>query len=304
MTAAAFNLRPVVALHQSFEVPEETPTVAIARNEVEHRQAGLSRALLATPPDVLRSIAARAARAQATADRWQERVGERPALSPDALDAVVSAKERCEARRAAREQCLDQCAALLTRGSGLALAALAAAGGLVFAGSSPMGLPVAVAVAAAPIAPVVAAWMSARRASAATRDGHAARQEWAAALEATGLPTMGALAARQLAVAAWERRQREAAAAIEGARPHLRAWQRLAGPGVPPSDVDDLVARLELLRHAQLRLLGALLDDRLGTMALTVLAPESEVAEPDAPPSWLEETLNRLRGGKLRRWSA
>ena len=51
------------------------------------------------------------------------------------------------------------------------------------------------------------------------------------------------------------------------------------------------------LRAAQLRLLGLLLSEVVESQAMDVLAPPDEVAHPTAPPSWLEEALDRIRGG-------
>lgn len=294
----------MVAVYQSYEVPEQRSPFAAAHAEVERLQAGLPRALLATPTDVLRSVAARAERSRRAAERWEHRVGPRPELAEDAEAEVFAAKDGFAASSSVREQVVDDCTSLLVRGNALAAGALGAAGGLALIGGSPMGLGVAVAVAAAPLAPLAALWLAATRTSIVTRDQRAARQRWGAALERTGVPTMGALAARRLAVGAWERRQREAAAAWEAARPHLRAWQRLAGPGVAPGDIDIVLARIDALRAAQLHLLGMLLDERVSATAMNVLAPEAEVAAPEAAPTWLEEAISRFRGGKLRLWGA
>lgn len=276
--------------------------MAAARADVERLQTGIPRALLATPPDVLRSIAARAARARRAAERWQQRVGPRPELADDAEAKVFEAKDAFASSTAVREKVLDQCSLLLTRGNAVAVVALAAAGSFALLGRSPMGLAVAVAIAAAPLGPLTAMWLAASRCSIASRDQQEARQRWAAALEATGVSSMGALAALRLAVRAWHQREREAAAAWEGARPHLRAWHRLAGPGVPPEDVETAVARIEELRSAQLRLFGVLLDEHVSARVMHVLEPEAEIAEPEAAPTWLEEALTRFRGGKLRLW--
>jgi hypothetical protein len=114
--------------------------------------------------------------------------------------------------------------------------------------------------------------------------------------------TMGELSARRVAVAAWERRCREAAAAVEAARPHQRQWYRLAGPGISPLDVDDVLARVEELRAALLRTFGLLLSERVEGSAMAVLAPAAEVAQPESAPTWLDDALSRLRGNKLRLW--
>jgi hypothetical protein len=285
----------VVALQYGDEAEEEPRALARARHDVERLEAGLSRALLSTSPDVLRAIADRAARAEAAVARWQARVGERPALDESRAAAVDAAVEEVRAARAGQDVALRERHRLLATGNGAGLLGLGVAGGLVLLGSSPMALPVAVAVTASPIGPIVASWMATQRCSLAARRVGVARREWADALHAAGAPTMGALAAQRIAVKAWERRAAEAAVAVEAGRPHQRAWYRLAGPGVPPTDVEDVLARIEALRQAQLRLLGLLIESVVERQAMEVLAPAAEVAQPAAAPSWLEEALERFR---------
>ncbi len=295
----------MVALQQRYEADEEPAGRHGAGDEVERLEVGLSRALLATPPDVLRAIAERARLAEAAVARWQSRVGERPSFDPDAADAVADAVAEVTAARAAQNVALDGRHRLLATGNGLGVAGLGIAGGLVLLGSSPMALPVAVAVAASPIGPVVAGWLATQRCSLAARRVGTARERWASSLEAAGAATMGDLAAQRIALAAWERRRREADAAEEAARPNLRTWYLLAGPGIPPTDVEDVLARIESLRLTLLHRLTLALDALVERRAMNVLAPEAEVAEPTAAPSWLEEALARLRGGtggRLRLW--
>lgn len=295
----------MLALHHLWESAEEPPAaVAEARAEVQRLEAGLSRALLSTPRGEIRRLAAQAARAEAAVARWQARVGERPALDADADAAVFAAVADVTAARAEQNAALYERHKLLAFGNALGLLALGAAGGMMALGVAPMEAPVAVAVVSAAGGPLTAGWLATQRCSIAARDVGTARAKWGAALEATGMASMGDLAARRLAVAAWERRCREAAAAVEAARPHQRAWYRLAGPGVSPADVDDVIARVEALRQALLRLLGARLAERVEGSAMAVLAPAAEVAEPEAPPSWLDDALDRLRGTKLRLWHA
>jgi hypothetical protein len=285
----------VVALQYGDEAEEEPRGLARARHDVERLEAGLSRALLSTPPDVLRAIADRAARAEAAVARWQARVGERPPLDESRAAAVDAAVDEVRAARAGQDVALRERHRLLATGNGAGLLGLGVAGGLVLLGSSPMALSVAVAVTASPIGPIVASWMATQRCSLAARRVGVARREWAAALDAAGAPTMGALAAQRIAVKAWERRSAEAAVAVEAARPHQRAWYRLAGPGVPPTDVDGVLARIEDLRRAQLRLLGLLIEQVVERRAMDVLAPAAEVAQPAAAPTWLEDALDRFR---------
>ncbi|MDQ3107656.1 MAG: hypothetical protein M3Q68_07625 [Actinomycetota bacterium] len=278
--------------------------MADARREVDRLGAGLSRALLATSPEALRSIAARAARAEAAVARWQARVGDRPPLDPKADAAVLDAVAEVRSARAGQNQALRERHRLLTTGNGAGVVGLGVAGGLVLLGLSPMALPVAVAVASAPIGPVIGGWMATQRCSLAARRLGVARAAWSAALEATGVETMGGLAAQRIAVAAWERRSAEAAVATETARPQLRAWYRLAGPGVPPIEVDAVLDQIERLRQSQLRLLGLLLAERLDARAMAVLAPPAEVASPTTAPSWLGDALDRIRStSRLRLWS-
>lgn len=288
----------MVALHQRWEAADEPTSVYEARREVERLGAGLSRALLATPPDELRAIAERAATAEAAVERWKARVGERPDLDPSADAAVVDAVAEVTAARADQNLALFERHRLLAIGNATGVLAMGAAGGLVALGVPPMELPVAIAVVSAAGGPLTAAFLATQRCSLAARRVGAARARWAEALRDAGAETMGALAARRVAVVAWERRTKEADAAGEAARPNQRAWYRLAGPGVPPTDADLVLERIESLRHSQLRLLGALLAERVERSAMSILAPPSEVARPSAPPSWLD----RVRGNKLRLW--
>lgn len=294
----------MLALHHLWESAEEPSAIAEARADVARLEAGLSRALLSTPPSELRRIAAQAARAEAAVARWQARVGERPPLDADAEAAVVAAVAAVTAARADQNAALYERHKLLAIGNALGLLALGAAGALIGLGVPPMDLPVAAAVVSAAGGPVTAGWLATQRCSIAARNVGTARSAWAAALASTGMSSMGDLAARRVAIAAWERRCREAAAAVEAARPHQRPWYRLAGPGVSPADVDAVIARVEELRAALLRLFGALLAERVEDSAMAVLAPMAEVAEPEASPSWLDDALTRLRGTKLRLWSS
>lgn len=295
----------MVALQYGDEAEEEPRGVARARLDVARVEAGLSRSLFSTPPDVLRAIAERAARAEAAVARWQARVGDRPALDETRAAAVDAAVDEVRAARAGQDAALRDRHRLLATGNGAGLLGLGVAGGLVLLGSSPMALPVAVAVAASPIGPTVAGWMATQRCSLAARRVGVARADWAAALDAAGAPTMGALAALRIAVKAWERRAAEAEVAVEAARPHLRAWYRLAGPGVPPGDVDAVLARIEALRQAQLRLLGLLIGEVVERRAMDVLAPAAEVTRPASAPTWLEDALERFRrANRPRLWGA
>jgi hypothetical protein len=293
----------MVALFQRWEpVDEPSSVVADARAEVARLEAGLSRALLSTPPGELRRIAATAARAEAAVARWQARVGERPELESEADAAVSAAVAAVTAARSDQNAALYERHKVLAIGNAMGVFALGVAGGLIGLGVPPMGLPVAVAVVSAAGGPLTAGWLATQRCSLAARNVGTARVRWAAALEATGAGTMGDLSARRLAVAAWERRCREAAAAVEAARPHQRDWYRLAGPGVSPRDVDEILGRIEELRAALLRLLGALLADRVEGSAMAVLSPAAELAAPGSAPTWLDDALARLRGNKLRLW--
>ena len=291
---------PVVALHHRWESADEPAAVAEARADVARLSAGLSRKLLETPPGELRRLATAAARAEAAVARWQARVGDQPELDAALDTEVLSAVDAVRAARAEQNVAIRERQKLLAIGNGVGLACLGAAGVLItFAGFGPMDLPVAVAVVSAAGGPLTAGWLSTQRCSLAARDVGTARARWAKALEATGLGTMGELAARRVAVTAWERRCREAAAAVEAARPHQRAWYRLAGPGVPPTSVHDVLARIEALRAALLRLLGLLMAARVEASAMQIL----DETAPASEPTWLDDALARLRGSKLRLWS-
>ena len=295
----------MLALHHLWESAPEPATAAIAaaRAEVARLEAGLSRALLSTPPGEIRRLAAQAARAEAAVARWQARVGERPSLDGAADAAVVAAVAEVTAARADQNAALYERHKLLAVGNAVGLLALGVAGGMVAGlGVAPMDAPVAVAVVSAAGGPLTAGWLATQRCSLAARNVGTARSKWATALAATGMSSMGELAARRLAITAWERRCREAAAAVEAARPHQRPWYRLAGPGVSPDDVESVIARVDALRGALLRLFGLLLAERVEGSAMAVLAPPAEMASPEAPPSWLDDALARLRGTKLRLW--
>jgi hypothetical protein len=321
----------VVALQQPyFEVPAEAPAVAAARLELDRLQTGLPRALLAAPADVVRALAERALHADAVVGRRRALMGERPALDDLAEAAVTEAAAAYEQACAASSEARSRAHLLLAQGNVVALGCLGVAGSLHLSGLHPMATPVVAFVVGAAGAPLAAVAVSMRRRARATAVVTGARGAWGAALEAAGVPTMGALAARRLAVSAWEQRQREVEVAEQAAARQRRAWQRLAGPGVPPGEVEVLLERLVALRRAQLRLLAALLEDRAHAVASGPLAlaaepepeaellsqppprPEAELeAEPPpalppaevAPPaSWLDEAMERLRGRKLHFW--
>jgi hypothetical protein len=292
----------VVALHHRWESADEPAAVVEARADVARLSAGLSRALLSTPPSELRRIATTAARAEAAVARWQARVGERPLLDPEADAEVLAAVDAVRSARTAQNEAIFERQKVLAIGNGAGLFCLGVAGVFVkLAGLGPMDLPVAVATVSAAVGPLTAGWLSTQRRSLAARDVFTARARWSAALETTGVSTMGDLAARRVAVAAWERRCEEAAAAVEAAKVHQRPWYLLAGPGVPPTSVDEVLGRIEELRGALLRLLGALLAEQVEAGAMEIL-DEPPTAEPEAP-SWLDDALARLRGSKLRLWN-
>lgn len=318
----------MVALQQPyFEVPAEAPAVAAARFELDRLQTGLPRALLAAPADVVRALAERALHADAVVSRRRALMGERPALDDFAEAAVTEAAADYERACAASSEARSRAHVLLAQGNVVALGCLGVAGSLHLSGLHPMATPVVAFVVGAAGAPLAAVAVALRGRARATAAVIGARGRWGAALEAAGVPTMGALAARRLAVSAWEQRQREVEVAEQAAARQRRAWQRLAGPGVPPEEVEVLLERLVALRWAQLRLLAALLEYRARTVASAPVAlfaepePEGELltepppateAEPEAEPppappsaevpplaSWLDEAMERLRGRKL-----
>ena len=290
----------MVAIQRAFVGhAEAVPTgIEAARADVERRSAGLSRALLALTPGGLRELATEATRAAAAAERRRARVGERPDLDVDADAAVAAAVEEFHLACAARAIAAEQRQRLLAIGNGAGLASFIAAGGLLAAGAQAMAAPVAVLVVGAAAGPVTTAVLSLHRASLAVRDVLVARSRWAAALEDAGCSTMGALHARRLAVAGWQRREAEAAAAEEAAQRSLRAWQLVAGPGVPPSDVEVVVERWRGVRAAQLRLLGLLLEARLHAPAPRP-APALVPPSPTVALGWFSSALEKLRGRKL-----
>lgn len=312
----------MVALQQPyFERPAEPAAVVAARDELDRLQTGLPRALLAAPTEVIRDLAERALQAEAVVGRRRALLGDKPALDDAAEAAALDAAAAYEQACGARSRTRARSQVLLAQGNVVALGCLGLAGSLHLSGLHPMATPVVAAVVGAAGAPLAAVAVSARRRAAARTALAAARQSWASALDEAGVPTMGALAARRLAVSAWELRRRELEVAEQAAARQGRAWQRLAGPGARPERVESLLERLTALRRAQLRLLAALLQARLEAAAPAPpvlvattepqgeadlqlaprFVPEPEPA-PEPPKSRIDEVLERLRDGKLHLW--
>lgn len=292
----------MVAVQHAFDVPDrESTDIESCRAEVERLSAGLSRALLGSTPGGLRALANEAVRAAAAAERRRARVGERPDLDTDADAAVSAAIEEYQLACAARSTTAEQRQRLLAIGNSAGLASFVAAGGMLAAGMQAMAPPVAVLVVGAAAGPLTTAALSLHRASLAVRDVLVARSRWAAALDEAGCSTMGALHARRLALAGWHRREAEAVAAEEAAQRSLREWQMVAGPGVPPTDVDMVVDRWRQVRAAQLRLFGLLLDARLQAPAERPAPLPVPIALQPVPAAngWFSSALERLRGRKL-----
>jgi hypothetical protein len=288
----------VVALQYGASPPAESASkLESARAEVERLSAGSSRGLLSATPSRLRSLASSAADAMAAVERRRARVGERPELDA-AADAAVS-DAFCTYRSAcsARESVVRDRQRLLALGNGAGLASFVLAGGLLSAGVQVMSAPVAFFMVGAAVGPLTSAAIALNRNSLAVRGVGTARSQWAAALDRAGYTTMGELRARRLAVAGWERREAEAQAAEAAAKSELRAWQLVAGPGVAPSDVEAVIARMQRLRAAQLRLLRLMLEARLQVAPAVAVAAS---AVPDAVEAgWFGAALQRLRGRKL-----
>lgn len=291
--------------------------MAAARRELDRLQTGLPRAVLAAPTEAIRDLAERALHAEAVVSRREALLGDRPGLDDAAEAAVMEAAAAHQQACAARSRTRTGAHVLLAQGNVVALGCLGLAGSLQLSGVHPMATPVVAAVVGAAGAPFAAAVVSARRRARARAAVAAARQRWASALETAGAPTMGALAARRLAVSAWELRRRELEVAEEAAARQRRAWQRLAGPGARAEEVESLLERLAALRRAQLRLLAALLEDRARAVApgppVLVVTTEGAgesgpgiaapvVPAPEPSRSRIDEAMERLRGGKLHLW--
>lgn len=290
-----------------------------ARAELNRLQTGLPRALLAAPTEVILDLAERALHAEGVVTRRRALLGAKPALDDAAEAAVLDTAAAYERACGARSRARARSQVLLAQGNVVALGCLGLAGSLHLSGLHPMATPVVAAVVGAAGAPLAAVAVSAKRRAAARTALAAARQSWASALDGAGVPTMGALAARRLAVSAWELRRRELEVAEQAAARQGRAWQRLAGPGARPEGVESLLERLAALRRAQLRLLAALLQERARAAApappvlVATTGPDGEAGRP-APPrvvpepapqpprSRLDEVLERLRDGKLHLW--
>lgn len=303
---------------ESFETARPDD-VGRARARVERLHAGLSRALLASTPEFLAGVAQRALDATSVAARRSALLGDRPALDGAAvaeIDACVgdfrlAVQQLARARRDRHR--------LIACGNTVGVAALASAAVMLASGVDLMALPVAAAVFGAAGGPLSAAFLAANESSAAVREVDRRRARWAAALDRAGLVSMGQLAATRLAVAGWERRAQEAEIAEASAKSHVRAWQRLAGPGVAPSEAAAVIDRLSELRAAQLELLRLLLEqalhsssgNRLGDQVRAPIAlppvpapvailETARAAAEDAPQSRLDDILHRIRGRKLR----
>ena len=308
----------MVALQQPYYGrPAEPPAVMAARAELDRLQTGLPRALLAAPTEVIRDLAGRALHAQAVVSRRRALLGAKPALDDAAEAAVLAAAAACEQASAARARTRSRGHVLLAQANVVALGCLGLAGSLHLSGLHPMATPVVAAVVGAAGAPLAAVAVGARRRASAGAAMAAARRSWASALDGAGVPTMGALAARRLAVSAWELRRRELEVAEQAAARHLRAWQRMAGPGARPEDVESLLARLAALRVAQLRLLAALVQARARAappappVLLATAEPEVEAdrqpaprvaPEPEPARSRIDEAMERLGAGRLHLW--
>lgn len=283
----------MVALqHGAYPPAENGSELASARADVERLSAGLSRGLLGSTPARLRALASSAAEAMAAAERRRERVGERPELDGRADAAVSAAVDAYRAACAVHVTVKRERQRLLMVGNGAGLGSFVLAGGMLSAGASVMSPPIAFFMLGAAVGPLTAGVIGLNRTSLAVRGVGTARSQWAEALDRAGCPTMGSLHARRLAVAGWERRQAEAVAAEAAAKSELRAWQLVAGPGVAPSDAEAVVARVQRLRAAQLRLLRLMIESRMHAPPLP--------PKPVASTGWLGAALDRIRGRETR----
>ncbi len=296
--------------------------VAVLRAQAEALAAGLPDSVLARSPQELRALANRATAAAERAERRRDRVGERPELAEEPAAEVAAALDELAAAQRLRADEGAARAKRLAVANGFGVVALAGAAGLATVGVPTFSLPVAALVVGGAVAPFAAATVALVSTLTCRRRVGAARARVGAAFARTGFETMGQLAARRLAVDAWDRRRAEADCAEEAAGIEAGRWHQVAGPGLLPGSVDHVVARLRLLRAVQLRLLEAAIREHArrlspadGVAATAGPAPAPEAPTADRPAvgegaaaagdagsevplasAWLGDALDRIRG--------
>ncbi|HVM07886.1 MAG TPA: hypothetical protein VM345_05470 [Acidimicrobiales bacterium] len=272
----------MVALQHLIDAVDPPLDVETARAEVERLQQGLPPTLLAARPEEIRRLARTALDAEKAALRRRSKVGDEPAIDEDAVDAaIVALGDVRDARQGLAEAATDAMRWLAV-GNVWGLVGLAAAGALVVRGHlEPMAAPVYTAVVGAAAGPIATTAFGVTRRTYATTKLARATTAWAEALRVAGFETMGELHARTISRRGWERRSVEAAAADAVARDARAAWHRVAGPKVHPREAPALIARLAVLRAAQLELFRALIAERMRPREITLTAVPTD---PDTEP--------------------
>ena len=283
----------MVALQHPDEFRRSFPlTVAEARADVDRLRAELPDTLLAKRPEEIRRLARHALDAEKAALRRRSKVGAEPEYdAAGADDALAAFRSVQDARRGVRDAGRDSMR-WLTIGNAWGVAGIGVAGALVMrVGLEPMSTPVYGAVIAGATGPLATMMLGLTRRSVAERRLAVARASWSSALVKTGAETMGQLGGRRLAWLGWQRRQQEADAAVAVARDARAAWHRVAGPLHHPREAPTLIAKVAVLRAAQLELLRALLEQQ----ARVVDVRPFDVA-------WAPDPAPRRRFG-LRLWT-
>ena len=286
----------MVALHHFVESAHPRPSVAEARANVERLQSGLPDTLLARRPEEIRRLARVALDAERAAFRRRAKVGDEPALDDAAADAALDAHAAVEAARGGVRAAANDAMRLLAVGNAWGVICLAGGAALVLrAGFEPMAAPVYGAIVGAAAGPVATTLAGLSVRSLARIKLTSASSAWASAMAATDCATLGELRGRRIARAGWRRRVEEANAATALARESRAAWHRVAGPDVHPRQAPTLLARMTVLRAAQLELLSALLAQRLEPPEPVF---EAHPAPTDPQPEMHSSSLiERIRGG-------
>lgn len=203
-------------------------------------------------------LATRARRYLAARDALERRraaVGDRPFFLPAAERAVLAAKSDVASAAAKLREAAAASHRLLALGNLCGLAMIGACIAAVFAGASPLSLPVGVGImssAGGPIGALIGGW----RGRVAARQAHAeAVAGWCAALERAGVETMGELWAARVRHDAWRTQCRELEAAADAEAVARQRWVEVAGEDLDPAAVGALAAALRQLRSIKLELL-------------------------------------------------
>lgn len=268
----------MVALQHFTEYALPPLDVATARREVDRLQEGLPATLLALRPEEIRRLARRALDAEKAALRRRSKIGDEPAVDERAVDAALVAHEAVKTARKGERDALTDSMRWLAIGNVWGLGGLAAAAGLVVRGGfEPMATPVYVAVVSGAAGPLATMLLGLSRRSFAAMRVSSTIAAWTEALNAAGFETMGELQARRLARAGWARRAEEAAAATRVARDARAAWHRAAGPNHHPREAPSLIARIAVLRAAQLELFRALVAERMRPREMPAVTTDVEL---------------------------